>query len=128
MAQTATSLYRASNASSDPPPVTRDGMLPPDKPPTRGDVPSGSGGSDWKPVPPDRLVDTQEFASILGISRAAFFRAKAVGKLPEPSKLTDRLIRWPLSEVLAWIRWGMPPGDDWDGIRGDLGFGPRGGK
>lgn len=65
---------------------------------------------------------------MLKISRAAFYRAKAAGKLPRSGKITGRLIRWLLSEVIAWLRAGMPDQAAWLEIRGTFGFGNQGAK
>lgn len=97
-------------------------------PPRKGPppMPTPAGSPDGRDG--DRLIDANEFARILKISRAAFFRAKAAGKIPDPLKISGRLIRWLISEVEAWLRHHMPSADEWNLIRPSLGFGPRGTK
>ncbi len=69
------------------------------------------------PVPADlageRLIDRAEFQALLGIGQATFERWLAMGRLPEPIRLSRTCHRWRLPEVQAWIAARCPdPGRD----------------
>lgn len=76
----------------------------------------------------DELINACEFAKILKMSRAAFYRLKSARKLPRELRIGRRGVRWLRSEIEWWLRMGGPDQDGWDDIRGPLGFGPGGGK
>ncbi len=74
----------------------------------------------------DETIGPDEFAKLLKISRAKFYRMKSQGKLPKHLQL-GRLCRWLMAEVLAWLRAGIPPRDRWEEIKADWGF-PNGNR
>jgi len=76
----------------------------------------------------DRLIDADEFAAMLGIGRASFFRRKSEGAIPDASRIGTRCVRWLLAEVQCWMRKDMPDAEIWRRIRSQFGFGIQGGK
>lgn len=76
----------------------------------------------------DRFITATEFAKLLVVSRAGFFRARKARMLPKAICVGERSVRWLLSEVLCWMRNGAPNQDRWEEIRGLFGFGAEGGK
>ncbi len=50
-----------------------------------------------------RLLGRREVERRLGLSRASVYRLIARGELPAPLRLTSRAVRWPESEIEAWI-------------------------
>lgn len=58
------------------------------------------------------LIGTKEFRELLGVSWATFWVWRKAGYLPRPCQ-ARRPLRWPLDEVEAWVRAGMPKADVW---------------
>lgn len=81
---------------------------------------SGSGG-DQPPKPPhsvaggfedDGMFGPSDFARLLHVSRAKFFRMASRGDIPEPIRF-GRSVRWPKSEIRRWIAARCPKRDKW---------------
>ena len=51
---------------------------------------------------PDHLIRDSEAATLLGCSKATFWRRVADGTIPRPVKIGG-MSRWPLSEILSVI-------------------------
>lgn len=94
----------------------------PPKPPSPLDLGFSDGQFD------DGFIDARQFAKLLNIRRASFYRAKSKRLLPRETRLGQRCVRWLLSEVQCWMRFGCPEQDRWDQMRGSFGFGPESGK
>jgi predicted DNA-binding transcriptional regulator AlpA len=56
----------------------------------------------------ERLIDRAEFQQLLGFSRSCFARWLAMGRLPEPIRLSRTCHRWRWSEVQKWVADGCP--------------------
>lgn len=69
----------------------------------------------------DGFLTPAEFADLLNVSRAKFFKMKAAGKLPRPVNF-GRLPRWHWAKLRAWFYAGCPDPRDW-GDDGDNGKG-----
>ncbi len=58
-------------------------------------------------LPPDvsrhRMMNTAEFAAFIGLSVPHARRLVKAGKLPQPVRLSERKLGWPLGEVLDWL-------------------------
>jgi len=89
---------------------------PPPSPPV---VANGSGFGEF--------LTPEEFARLLKVSRANFFKLKSKGEVPRAAYF-GRLPRWWQPEVEAWIGAGRPHADKWEEIKGRwLGTSTRGG-
>lgn len=69
----------------------------------------------------EAMIDGEQFAAMLQISPATFARLKAAGKLPTPARF-GRLVRWPATEVRAWLlsrdgRGNLPDAAGWRRMR-----------
>jgi predicted DNA-binding transcriptional regulator AlpA len=53
------------------------------------------------------LVDTEQAASICGVSPASWFRLKAAGKTPAPVKLGGRVL-YRVEDLKLWVALGCP--------------------
>jgi len=51
----------------------------------------------------DRLLTTDQAAELLGVSRSSFYRLRARHQLLRPVRVSDRLVRHRLSDVVEWI-------------------------
>lgn len=90
---------------------------------------AGASGS-TPPVPPIKnpnhlpflkedewMLTPTQFARVLGLGRAKFFRLVSTGMIPEPIRF-GRCPRWPRWEIYDWINVGCPARDDWRGRNG----------
>lgn len=62
------------------------------------------------------LLDCRQAAALLNMSRATFWKLYAQGKVPEPVRLSARVVRWRRDELEAWARAGCPIRELWVGI------------
>lgn len=90
---------------------------PPPRPPRR--PPAVLSGSSERPE--DRpgaegFLTPHEFAKLLNVSRAKFFKMKAAGKLPRPVNF-GRLPRWHWAKLRAWFYAGCPDPREWEDDR-----------
>ena len=53
--------------------------------------------------PADRLLTRREVEVRAGLSRSSLYRLMRQGLFPEPIRVGVRAVRWPLSEIEAWI-------------------------
>ena len=51
----------------------------------------------------DRLLRREEVESRCGIGRSTIYRWMRLGRFPEPVKVGPRAVRWPESEIEAWL-------------------------
>ena len=51
----------------------------------------------------DRLLRREEVESRCGIARTTIYRLMRSGEFPEPIKVGPRAVRWPASEIEAWL-------------------------
>ena len=51
----------------------------------------------------DAMLRRTEVQEMTGLSCAGIYKCMRAGKFPEPIKVTDRAVRWPRSEVEAWL-------------------------
>ena len=51
----------------------------------------------------DRLLTRHEVEARCGISRSTVYRLMRSGQFPTPIKVGPRAVRWPASEIEAWI-------------------------
>ena len=51
----------------------------------------------------DRLLRREDVESLVGLSRSAIYRLMRAGQFPEPLKIGPRAVRWPASEIEAWL-------------------------
>ena len=51
----------------------------------------------------DRLLTRGEVERITGLGRSCLYRLMGDGEFPRPLKISPRAVRWPASEVEAWI-------------------------
>ena len=61
------------------------------------------------------LIGTNEAASLCGLSRAAWYKARASGKIPRPVKIGGA-VRWRRQELEDWIAAGCPARSVWDSM------------
>ena len=81
---------------------------------TQGSLP---GGQAARTVPCEvasdaLLLDSVSAATLLGISRATFWKLHSTGKVPFPIRW-GRLVRWRREELEAWVRAGCPGRENW---------------
>ena len=50
-----------------------------------------------------RLLTRHEVERRVGMGRSAIYRAMREGRFPEPLRVGPKSVRWPLSEIEAWI-------------------------
>jgi predicted DNA-binding transcriptional regulator AlpA len=53
------------------------------------------------------LLDTDQSATLCGVSVASWFRLKAAGKTPAPVKLGGRVL-YRVEDLRLWVAWGCP--------------------
>lgn len=53
---------------------------------------------------PERLLRRPDVETMTGLSRSAIYRKMFEGTFPRPIQLTARSVRWPESQVQAWIQ------------------------
>lgn len=58
------------------------------------------------------LIDVDEVARLLSISRRTVLRADSAGKIPAPRRI-GRCLRWSRLELSRWIDSGCPPRQKW---------------
>ena len=51
----------------------------------------------------DRLLTRAEVERRVGLKRSAIYRAMRANEFPLPLKIGPRAVRWPLSEIEAWL-------------------------
>jgi len=51
----------------------------------------------------DRLLRRSQVEARTGLSRSSLYRKMRDGSFPEPLKISARAVRWPESEVAAWL-------------------------
>ena len=61
-------------------------------------------------TPPDRLLNVNRVAEILGVSRVTVYRRLADGTIPAGLKLGPRAVRWRESDIKRLIE-GLPSND-----------------
>ncbi len=55
------------------------------------------------PLDPNSILRAKKVQALIGISRSTLWRMCRRSEFPQPRKITERLIGWRASEVLAWI-------------------------
>ena len=56
------------------------------------------------------LLDINDVARLLRVSRTTACRLRAAGKLPEPVAVSSRCLRWDREALERWVRQGCPRG------------------
>ncbi len=51
----------------------------------------------------DRLLRLSEVLTLTGLARTTIYRKMRDGSFPEPLKIGARAVRWPESEIAAWL-------------------------
>ena len=51
----------------------------------------------------DRLMRREEVESRVGLKRSSIYREMRAGRFPLPIKVGPRAVRWPLTEIEAWL-------------------------
>ena len=51
----------------------------------------------------DRLMRREEVETRCGIARTTIYRLMRCGEFPVPIKVGPRAVRWPASEIEAWL-------------------------
>ena len=51
----------------------------------------------------DRLLTRAEVEARCAIARTTIYRLMRCGEFPEPLKIGPRAVRWPASEIEAWL-------------------------
>lgn len=99
-------------APANTPQTSRGVELPPDEPIKAkdlrtallmGKVPEGTG----------LLIDVGTTASLLGISQRTLHRLIDERAIPAPVRLSGRMLRWRLGELLEWVEAGCPHTNHW---------------
>lgn len=49
------------------------------------------------------LIDAQEFADLLGISKRTLFRLRSRGAIPPPVRITAGTVRWRTRDVRGYL-------------------------
>ena len=62
-------------------------------------------------------LSAEELAERMGVSLRHVRRLDSSGQLPKPIRL-GRSVRWPLSEVEAWLAAGAPDRATWEAMKG----------
>ena len=70
------------------------------------------------------LVDANQAAALLGMSRSSFLRLDQRGLLGPRSVRLGRLVRWHRQQLEAWAAAGCPPRVRWMRMNGDA-YGER---
>ena len=50
-----------------------------------------------------KLLTRPEVEELTGLKRATIYRLMRRGGFPEPRRIGERAVRWPLHEIEAWI-------------------------
>ena len=53
---------------------------------------------------PDQLLKRCDVEKRCQISRSAIYRLMRIGQFPEPIRIGPRSVRWPVSEIEAWLK------------------------
>ena len=53
--------------------------------------------------PAERLLTRREVEARAGLSRSSLYRLMRQGMFPEPIRVGVRAVRWPSSEIEAWL-------------------------
>lgn len=64
------------------------------------------------------LVDANDAAAMLGVSRAHFYRMRAAGQVPLPVRL-GKAVRWRVEELQEWVDAGCPGRSKWEAIKAE---------
>ena len=59
------------------------------------------------------LIDADTTAQLISISQRTLYRLVDDKAIPQPVRLSGRLIRWRLGELLEWIEAGCPHTKHW---------------
>lgn len=59
------------------------------------------------------LIDADTTSQLMGISQRTLHRLIAEKAIPEPVRISGRLLRWRLAELLEWIEAGCPHRKYW---------------
>ena len=51
----------------------------------------------------DRLLRREEVENRVGLKRSSIYREMRAGRFPLPLKIGPRAVRWPSSEIEAWL-------------------------
>lgn len=52
---------------------------------------------------PDQLLKRHDVEKLCKISRSAIYRLMRAKQFPEPIRIGPRAVRWPASEIEAWL-------------------------
>lgn len=66
-------------------------------------------------LPQSMLITARDAWALCGLSRAAWYKANAAGKVPRPVKIGGAT-RWRRDELVRWIEAGCPSRNRWDTI------------
>lgn len=60
------------------------------------------------------MLDPEEASSLLGVSKAHFYRMKAQGQIgPKPVKLGKKMAKYNREEFIEWVNSGCPDAQAW---------------
>lgn len=62
-------------------------------------------------------LDAEGAATLIGVSRAAFYSLDRRGLCPSPVRVGDGPRRWLRSELMAWLTQGCPTRTTWRAMR-----------
>ena len=71
-------------------------------------------------APPPReegLIDSSSVARLLNISRRTLARLMSEGAIPEPVRITNKIVRWRVEELREWIECDCPNRKQWEDMR-----------
>ena len=51
----------------------------------------------------DKFLRREDVEAMTGLSRSSIYRLMRLGKFPEPVKIGENAVRWPESELTAWL-------------------------
>ncbi len=75
--------------------------------------------ADPKTAPEPGLLTAEQAWEFCALSKSAWYKARASGKIPAPVKIGGAL-RWRLEELRLWIAAGCPPAAKWENLRNPL--------
>ena len=64
-------------------------------------------------------LTAEELAERMGVSLRHVRRLDSSGQLPKPVRL-GRSVRWPVSEIEAWLAAGAPGREAWQAMKGAM--------